>query len=449
MILRLPETPELRSVRRAAEIIRGSGREVMLVGGAVRDLLNCRRPSDYDLVTTARPDELAALFPDYLLAGKSFGVGLLKLDGMTFEIATARLEREYMDGRHPTEIKFADDLADDVVRRDFTINALLCDPLTGAVVDHVGGVEDCFRGVIRTVGEPLRRFREDYLRMLRAVRFASRFDFGLMPDVERAIEELAPLASQLAAERVREELSMMLLGKHPGDAFRLLKRVGLLAAVLPEIDRLSGVEQPPEFHPEGDVFSHTMLMLDSMACPELRTAWSALLHDVGKPDTFSREPGGRIRFFGHESAGADIAAAIMERLRFSRDDAETIKKAIRDHMRFASVCQMREGKVRRMIAEPGFPVELELHRLDCRCSHSEMEVFIHLLDRLGEEPKPSVLPAPLVGGNDLIAAGLKPSPLFRQLLEECFDRQLAGEFADREAALKFALDFARESETRQ
>ena len=444
MELRLPETPELQSVRRAAGIIRGSGREVMLVGGAVRDLINCRCPSDYDLVTTARPDELAALFPDYLLAGKSFGVGLLKLDGMTFEIATARLEREYMDGRHPTEIKFADTLADDVVRRDFTINALLCDPLTGKVVDHVGGVEDCFRGVIRTVGDPGRRFREDYLRMLRAVRFAARFDFELMPDVERAISELAPLASQLAAERVREELSMMLLGRHPGDAFRLLKRTGLLAAVLPEIDRLSGVEQPPEFHPEGDVFTHTMMMLDAMAYPELRTAWSALLHDVGKPDTFSREPGGRIRFFGHESAGADIADAIMERLRFSRDDAAVISAAIRNHMRFASVREMRDGKLRRLIAEPGFPVELELHRLDCRCCHSLMDGFVFLLDRLADEPKPSVLPAPWVGGNDLIAAGLKPSPLFKRVLEECFDRQLAGGFADADAARKFALDFAKE-----
>ena len=447
MVLTLPDTAELRAISKAARRLRDAGHQVMLVGGAVRDLLLSRPPSDFDLVTTARPELLREMFPGYQFTGKSFGVGLLKLDAGTFEIATARLERKYMDGRHPGEIKFSDSLEEDVIRRDFTVNAILCDPLSGEIVDPAGGVEDCFRGIIRTVGDPERRFREDYLRMLRAVRFASRLDFDLMPDVARAIERLAPLASSLAAERIREELTLMLLGRNPGNAFRMLHEVGLLKVVLPEVDALAGVAQPPQFHPEGDVFTHTMLMLDAMVYPDLRTAWCVLLHDVGKAVTQSRDETGRIRFFGHEERGAEIATSMMERLRFANDDATAITSAIRNHMRFAAIPEMRPAKLRKIVADPNFPVELELHRLDCRCCHGKMEAFTFLLDLIAAAPEVSVLPSPWVRGADLIAAGFTPSPLFRKVLEECFERQLAGEFADPDAARKFAVNLAETSKS--
>ena len=373
------------------------------------------------------------------LVGASFGVSLVRHGGFEFEVAAARQERFYLDGRHPGEVRYTRDLAVDMQRRDFTVNALWYDPVTEIVHDAVGGIDDLERGVLRTVGEPEERFSEDYLRMLRAVRFVSRLRFRLDPAAGRAIRRLAAKCGELTGERLRGELTSMLTGPDPAGAVRLLERTGILAVVLPEVAVLRGVEQPPEFHPEGDVLTHTLLMLEHMAKPDPLLAWSVLLHDVGKAVTQSRDETGRIRFFGHETAGAETAAAILERFRFSTAERDGIVQAVRNHMRFASVLRMKPAKLRRLLADPNFPLELELHRLDCIACHGILDVFVFLLDRLAETPHLQTLPEPFVMGRDLVAAGVRPGPRFRPVLEKVFDRQLAGAFASREEALACAL----------
>ena len=353
-----PESKEFRLVASAAAALQRAGYRTMLVGGSVRDMLIGKTPKDFDLVTVAAPEELAVLFPGKTqLVGASFGVSLLKLEGFAFEVATAREERNYLDGRHPETVRYSADLRTDVIRRDFTVNALMYDPVAHEVVDHVGGVDDLKRGVIRAVGDPDRRFREDYLRMLRAVRFAGRFGFEIEPDTRAALDKLSHLASQLSGERIREEMSRILCTPRAAESIRLMAESGLLEAVLPEVAALRGVEQPPQFHPEGDVFEHTMLMLANMTLPTPNLAWSVLLHDVGKAATFSVDETGRIRFFGHEHVGAEIAEAILNRLHFSVADRESISSAVKNHMRFASVRDMKTAKLRKLIADDNFALE--------------------------------------------------------------------------------------------
>lgn len=432
-------TPLLEAASSVIRTLKGAGFDSGIVGGGVRDSLLGRPLSDCDIVTAARPEELAKLFPGSRLVGASFGVSLVRHGGFEFEVAAARQERFYLDGRHPGEVRYTRDLAVDMQRRDFSVNALWYDPVTEIVHDAVGGIDDLERGVLRTVGEPEERFSEDYLRMLRAVRFVSRLRFRLDPAAERAIRRLAAKCGELTGERLRGELSSMLTGPDPAGAVRLLERTGILAVVLPEVAVLRGVEQPPEFHPEGDVLTHTLLMLEHMAKPDPLLAWSVLLHDVGKAVTQSRDETGRIRFFGHETAGAETAAAILERFRFSTAERDGIVQAVRNHMRFASVLRMKPAKLRRLLADPNFPLELELHRLDCIACHGILDVFVFLLDRLAETPHLQTLPEPFVMGRDLVAAGVRPGPRFRPVLEKVFDRQLAGAFASREEALACAL----------
>ncbi len=437
--------PEFQAAIHLARRLREAGFAAGLVGGSVRDLLLGRVPSDFDIVTSARPEELAALFEDVRAVGASFGVSLVGIDGFRIEVATAREERNYLDGRHPELVKYTSSLECDVTRRDFTINALWFDPVAGEVCDCVGGIDDLERGVIRTVGDPGKRFSEDFLRMLRAVRFAARLGFELDPATERAIRRLAPRAAELAGERICSEVTRMLCGHDPAGAIRLMLRTGLLEAVLPEVAALDGVGQPPEFHPEGDVFTHTMLMLEHMVSPEPNLAWSVLLHDIAKPETRMVDETGRVRFFGHESAGAVRAGGILDRLRFSAADREAVVAAVRNHMRFAAVREMRPAKVRRLIADPNFPLELELHRLDCIACHGILDVFVFLLDQLAERPELRTLPEPWVAGRDLVAAGCRPGPRFRPVLDEIFERQLAGEFTSPGEALAAALERFRES----
>ena len=434
-----PDTKEFQVAKLVAQKLAASGFRAMLVGGSVRDMLMGSVPHDFDLVTTATPEELAAVFPgETQLVGASFGVSLVKLDGVSLEVATAREERNYLDGRHPECVRYTEDLRVDVARRDFTVNALLYDPVNKEVVDHVGGVADLEKGIIRCVGDPERRFSEDYLRMLRAVRFAGRFGFELDPATRAALDKLAPKCAQLSGERVREEMSKILCAPRAAESVRLMLDSGLLAAVLPEVAALSGVEQPPEFHPEGDVFTHTCLMLENMVLPNVNLAWSVLLHDVGKPACFSRDETGRIRFFGHEELGAKMAEKILDRLRFSVADRECIVAAIRNHMRFASVREMKSSKILRLLADDNFALELELHRLDCLSCHGKMACFVFLLDQLRARPE-AKLPPPLLLGRDLVAAGVPPSPRFGKVLHEVYERQLAGELTDREGALQAAL----------
>ena len=434
-----PDTKEFQVAKLVAQKLAASGFRAMLVGGSVRDMLLGSVPHDFDLVTTATPDELAAVFPgDTLLVGASFGVSLVKLDGVSLEVATAREERNYLDGRHPECVRYTTDLRIDVARRDFTVNALLYDPVNKEVVDYVGGVADLEKGVIRCVGDPIRRFSEDYLRMLRAVRFAGRFGFELDQATRAALDELAPKCAQLSGERVREEMSKILCSPRAAESIRLMLDSGLLAAVLPEVAALAGVEQPPQFHPEGDVFKHTCLMLENMVLPTVNLAWSVLLHDVGKPACFSYDETRRIRFFGHEAAGAEMAEKVLDRLRFSVADRERIVAAVRNHMRFASVREMKSSKILRLLADDNFALELELHRLDCLSCHGKMECFVFLVDQLRAMPD-AKLPPPLVLGRDLVAAGAPPSPRFGKVLHEIYERQLAGELATRDAALQAAL----------
>jgi len=426
----------------AAEVVgvlRKDGFDGGIVGGGVRDSLLGRAPADFDIVTAARPEETAALFPDCRMVGASFGVSLVRHGGFEFEVAAARRERFYLDGRHPGEVKYTRDLGEDMLRRDFTVNALWYDPVDGVVYDAVGGIDDLEHGVLRTVGDPAERFNEDYLRMLRAVRFAARLRFSLDPATERAICALAAKCAELTGERLRVELTSMLTGPDPAGALRMLERTGILGAILPEIAAMPGVEQPPEFHPEGDVFVHTARMLEHMALPDPLLAWSVLLHDVGKPVTRSVEASGRIRFFEHETRGAEMAGRILDRFRFSTADREAIVHAVRNHMRFAAVPQMKPAKRRKLISDPNFSLELELHRLDCVGCHGMLDVFVFLLDLLDAEPELRELPEPFVRGRDLVEAGLRPGPRFRKVLDAVFDRQLAGEFATREEALKTAL----------
>ena len=412
-----------------------------LVGGAVRDLLLGRTPSDFDLVTTARPEELQKIFPEAKLVGASFGVVIIRINGIDMEVATARSERTYFDGRHPENISYTTDFSLDAQRRDFTVNAMMYDLETDELLDFNNGIDDLRRGILRTVGDPVCRFNEDYLRILRAIRFAAKLGFSLDAKLEAALKTHAHLVKELSCERIFSELDMMLTGKAPARAIRLLETTGILSHLLPEVAVLRHITQPPQFHPEGDVLEHTLLMLSHMALPSRRLAWSLLLHDVGKAATRSVDTNGRIRFFGHESKGAEIAETICRRLRMPISDMESCIHAVTNHMRFASVTAMKTAKLRKLIGEADFAMELELHRLDCLCSNGLMDGFNYLLDAAQEfSGADSALPPPLVRGRDLIENRIKPQPKFKTVLDAIYERQLSGDFPDRDSALKAALE---------
>ena len=427
----------------AAEIVKKlhlAGHSAYFVGGAVRDMLLGKTPKDIDIVSSATPAETAEIFPDTIEVGAAFGVMLVREQGVSFEVSTYREERNYMDGRRPEHVKYTDDPKIDVSRRDFTVNGLLCDPESGEVFDYVDGIKDLRQGVIRTIGNAETRFGEDYLRMLRAVRFAARLGFELEADTLRAIQKLAPETVKLSAERIQQELTLIFTGETPDIALEMLHETGLLAALLPEIEAMRGVTQPPQFHPEGDVFEHTKLMLKGMALPNELIAWSVLLHDVAKPLTYFVDETGRERFFGHEQRGAEMAKDIMSRLRFSNQAIDRVSRAVKNHMRFASVLQMRKDKVKRLIANDNFPLELELHRLDCISSHALMDIFTFLLDKIIEQSGEVKLPPPLLTGKDLIDMGLKPGPKFKKILKKVSDLQLKNRLKTPEAAIAYVKD---------
>jgi len=421
-----------------AAALRAAGHRAWFVGGAVRDRLLGRHPEDIDLATTAPPDALLRLFPEAKLVGMAFGVVNVPRQGRHFEIATLRQERQYEDGRRPAEVKFTDDPGVDAARRDFTINGMFLDPATGAILDAVGGRDDLRRGVVRTIGVPAERFAEDHLRPLRAVRFAARLGFDLAPDLAAAAADFAPRLRQLSCERIRDELDRMLGGPAPERAIRLLHEAGMLAVILPEVAALDGVPQPAEYHPEGDVLTHTLLMLGRLCRADADTAWALLLHDVGKPPTLTRDADGIEHFYRHEEVGAAMAAHILARLRLPTRRIDAIVQAIGGHMRFARVTEMRPAKWRRMLASPHFALELELHRIDCACSHGRMDNVIFFLDRHRELAATPPVPPPLVNGRDLLALGMPPGPALGRLLAEIADRQIEGQFASRDDALAWA-----------
>lgn len=437
-------THENRMFKAAARIVdrlRSAGHAAYFVGGAVRDMLLGKAPYDIDIATAATPEQAGALFPHHHKVGAAFGILMVVEDEMPFEVATFREEREYADGRHPEVIKYAGEPELDAARRDFTINGMFFDPLTGRLLDFVGGRRDLAAGLVRTIGGARQRFTEDYLRMLRAVRFAAKLGFELDREAATAIAELKTNIRSLSAERVRDELNFMLTGGAPAPAIRQLHDLGLLELVLPEVAALDGVEQPAQFHPEGDVLTHTLLMLEHMALPEAALAWSILLHDAGKPATRAVGDDGIAHFYRHEEASATVAEHCLARLKFSRKEIEAVVHAVRNHMRFAAVDKMRQHKLRRLIAGEYFPLELELHRIDCIASHRKLGNYWLLLDALHQFGGETALPPPLITGRDLLAIGLPPGPVFSKILHAIADLQLAGEITSREAALDRARCF--------
>jgi poly(A) polymerase len=421
--------------------LRSRGRQAYLVGGCVRDLVLGREPADYDICTDARPESVQELFPRSLAVGAKFGVILVVEDGAEVEVATFRSDIGYSDGRHPDRVIYSDSPKEDVRRRDFTINGLLMDAATREVLDFVDGRTDLRAGIVRAIGDPRVRFAEDKLRMMRAVRFAARFGFQIEPETLAAAQVLAAQIPQVSPERIREELTKLLTEGAARRGFELLDETGLLAIVLPDVARMKGVEQPPQFHPEGDVWIHTRMMLENLLpnC-SLTLAWGVLLHDVGKPPTFApaKGPGSRIRFDGHVEVGARMAEDICRALRFSNDDTEQIEVLVANHLRFKDVRQMRPATLKRFVRLPRFEEHLELHRLDCLSSHGSLEAYDFVQQFLARTPPEQVRPPRLVTGNDLKDMGMRPGPRFKEILLAVEEAQLDGRFSDRESALQFA-----------
>jgi putative nucleotidyltransferase with HDIG domain len=416
------------------------GHQAFLVGGCVRDILLHREPADYDVATNATPQEVLQLFPDAFDVGAQFGVVLIRQDSLKVEVATFRSDVGYSDGRHPDQVVYSQTPEEDVQRRDFTINGLLMRHDSGEVLDFVGGRADLAAKVIRAIGEPSRRFAEDKLRMLRAVRFAARFGYTIEPETFAAISSHAREVHIVSAERIRDELSKLLTEGAARRGFELLDELGLLAELLPEIAAMKGVPQPPQFHPEGDVWIHTLLMLEALptgASPTL--AWGVLLHDIGKPPTFrpASETGDRIRFDGHVDVGVRMADDLLRRLRFSNDDTDQVKALVANHMKFKDVAQMRQSTLKRFVRLPQFDEHLELHRLDCRSSHGKLDAYEAVRAFLAQTSPAEVRPPRLLSGDDLKDLGYTPGPEFQKILSTLEDAQLEEAVQTRDQAFEF------------
>jgi poly(A) polymerase len=429
--------------------LRRHGFQSYLAGGCVRDMVLGLEPTDYDVTTDATPNDVMRIFPLTYAVGAQFGVVLVPApkEGRDFdpagpphpvEVATFRSDGIYSDGRHPDQVQYSKSPEEDVQRRDFTINGLLMDPLDGdRVLDFVGGRADLAAGIVRAIGDPERRFLEDKLRMLRAVRFAARFGYGIEAATFAAMRKLALGIQQVSRERVRDELTKMLTEGHARRAFELLDQSGLLQEVLPEIVGMHGVEQPPQFHPEGDVFVHTMLLLGQLSAGCSRTlAWGALLHDVGKPSTFRVAPD-RIRFDGHVEVGVAMAREICRRLHFSNDDTEQIEALVANHMRFMDAEKMKSSTLKRFLRLPRFEEHLELHRMDCDASHGGLRCYEYVAEQLRSTPPEEIRPEPLLNGRDLIEMGYKPGPKFSEILSAVEEAQLEGRLRTREEAVEW------------
>ncbi|MEI8233245.1 MAG: CCA tRNA nucleotidyltransferase [Verrucomicrobiota bacterium] len=416
--------------------LRDAGFLAFYAGGCVRDTLLGLAPKDFDIATSAPPHEVQRLFPRTIAVGAHFGVICVLQEGIPFEVATFRSDDAYIDGRRPTGVTYSTPQLD-AARRDFTINGLFFDPLGGEVIDYVHGREDLKAGILRAIGDPAQRFREDRLRLLRAVRFAAAFGFTIEPATWDALRANAAEIHVVSAERIREELVRIFTAPGRVRGFDLLDSSGLLAQVLPEITTLKGCEQPPQFHPEGDVYVHTRRMLELLPLEtSVPLAFSVLFHDIGKPATFSRDPAdGRIRFSGHDKVSAEMTFRVMERLRFSRDEIDATVEAVANHMVFKDVQSMRVARLKRFMARPHFADELELHRVDCASSHGMLDNYTFLLQKRDEFASEPLIPPPLVNGRDLLALGWKPGPKIGEVLEAVQTRQLEGALHTREEAL--------------
>jgi poly(A) polymerase len=422
------------------DTLQRNSHQALLVGGCVRDLQLGREPADYDITTDAKPERVTELFPESIGVGAQFGVVLVPRDGLKVEVATFRSDVGYSDGRHPDRVVYSKTPEEDVQRRDFTINGLLMRHDTGEILDFVGGQADLKAGVIRAIGEPDRRFAEDKLRMLRAIRFAARFGFDIEHKTFAAIRRHAGAVTDVSAERLRDELTKLLTEGAARTGFELLEKSWLLSIVLPEIAAMKGVPQPPQFHPEGDVWIHTLLMIEQLPAGTSPTlAWGVLLHDVGKPPTFkpASQTGDRIRFDHHVDVGVRMAEAICRRYRFSNEEMEQIVALVANHMRFMAVDQMRTSTLKRFVRLPYFEEHLELHRLDCLSSHGNLDSYGAVQRFLAETPAEQVRPQRVLTGTDLSEMGYIPGPVFSEILRAVEDAQLEGRVTTKEEAEDF------------
>jgi putative nucleotidyltransferase with HDIG domain len=471
----MQSSPQFTAAIEIIQTLRSAGHDAYLAGGCVRDLLLGREPQDYDVATSATPEIVLDMFPRTFAVGAHFGVVLVASPSgvdsppatqaesdppevvaqrCVTEVATFRSDGVYSDGRHPDEVRYTKTAAEDVQRRDFTINGLLLDPThladaspdqkasaaRAGLLDYVGGLDDLDSRMIRAIGRPEKRFEEDQLRLLRAVRFAARFGFDIEPVTLGAIRKLAARIHAVSRERIREELTKMLTEGHARRAFELLDETDLLVQILPEISRMKGVQQPPQFHPEGDVWVHTLMLLEQLelGCP-MTLAWGALLHDVGKPPTF-REAPDRIRFDGHVEVGVAMAADICRRFRFSNDETRQILALVDNHMRFADAPRMKASTLKRFFRLDNFPEHLALHRMDCMAAHCNLDIYNFVRERFESLPEQDVRPTPLLTGRELIAAGYQPGPAFKQMLQTVEDAQLEGAITTSDQAMSLVRE---------
>lgn len=425
-----------------ARQLQQSGHEAYFVGGCVRDFILGKDSSDYDIVTSALPDQVIDLFPHTVTIGAKFGVVAVIMENHPYEVATFRRDDIYEDGRHPSQVHFSS-AKEDVFRRDFTINGLLMNPANGEIFDYVNGRADIEKKIIRTIGDPDSRFNEDYLRMLRAIRFAANLGFEIESETKRALERHAQKINQISAERVRNELNKILTRGGSRIGFELMSTTNLLKEILPEVDQLKGVEQPPRFHPEGDVWQHTIKMLECLPAngnveKDICLAWGTLLHDVGKAVTRSEDEKG-VHFYGHVQKGEEIADDIMQRLRFSNAQRETVLNLIRQHMVFMNVQKMRTGRLKRFLRMPDFDLHLELHRLDCLASHGMLDNYEFCREQLKILALDDLHPHRLLTGNDLIAMGFTPGKIIGDILQSLEEEQLEGRIQTHRDARDYVL----------
>lgn len=439
--------PSLKdTATQVARRLSDAGHEAFFAGGCVRDLLLGLTPKDYDIATSATPTEVEALFPRTHPIGAHFGVILVKEEGHHIEIATFRHDGSYKDGRRPESVTFTN-AREDAVRRDFTINGLFQDPLTGEIRDYVAGQEDLTARTLRAIGDPGTRFREDALRLLRAVRFAVRTEFTIEAATWSAMQECAPLLAQISPERIRDEFSRIIAHPNRAVGLQLLLDSGLSDQFLPELRDLVGCEQPPQWHPEGDVFTHTKIALDLLAeGASLELCLGVLLHDIGKPPTYQwDEKDQRIRFSGHDAVGAEMAEEILRRLRYPNETIADVREMVARHMQFMHVQDMRSAKLKRFMARPTFSQEIELHRVDCASSNGFTDNYDFLKKKAEDFSNEPLIPPPLITGRDLIEAGERPGPLFSKILEEVQTRQLEGALNSREEALALLPELITQS----
>jgi poly(A) polymerase len=429
-----------KHAKQIVELLNTKGKKAFIVGGSVRDALLGLEPKEYDITTSATPDEVCSYFQNTVEVGASFGVIIVLIGGIKFEVATFRKEENYSDGRHPDKVQYSGEESEDVLRRDFTINGMLYDPISEEVIDYVGGLSDLEHKIVRTIGDPYYRFNEDKLRMMRAIRFSSRLGYEIDKSAKNALKHLASQIVQVSPERIRDELVSIITQKNPGRGLSMLSDFGLLKHILPDVETMKGVQQPPQFHPEGDVFVHTCLVIDKIfnnsdGLVSAELALGGLLHDVGKPPTYSVTD--RIRFNGHDRVGASMSKKICRKLKLSNKQIKRIVSLVREHLRFKDVFQMRDSTFKRFVAMDYFDDHLALHLADCQASHGMMGAHEFIKNKLSEFSEEEIKPVPLLKGNDLLKLGFKPGPIFTEILNSVEEMQLEGNLTKKNQAIDF------------